>query len=51
MSSLFGGINKSRDINTIVASLQGGTTAICNESVAGKAISDIEIANMADAHL
>lgn len=48
MSSLFGGINKSRDINTIVASLQGGTTAICNESVAGKAISDIEIANMAD---
>lgn len=49
MSALFGGMNnKSRDISDIVASLQGGTTAICNESVAGKAISDIEISAMAD---
>lgn len=49
MSALFGGNNnKSRDINDIVASLQGGTSAICNESVAGKGISDIEIATMAD---
>ena len=49
MSALFGGMsNKSRDISDIVASLQGGTTAICNESVAGKAISDIEVSAMAD---
>lgn len=48
MSALFGGKNKSRDISDIVTKLQNGTSAICNESVAGQAISSIEIANMAD---
>lgn len=48
MSTLFGGKNKSRDIVDIVAKLQDGATAICNESVAGHAINSIEVQNMAD---
>ena len=48
MSTLFGGKSKSRDIADIVAKLQDGTNAICNESVAGTVPSEIEIANMAD---
>ena len=36
MSKLFGGkFDKSHDIRDIVASLQSGTDAICNESVSG----------------
>lgn len=48
MSALFGGKNKSHDINDIVTRLQGGTKAICNESVAGKDVSDIQIKAMAE---
>ena len=48
MSNLFGGNNKSRDIAEIVEKLRDGTNAICNESVAGKSIASMEIANMAD---
>ena len=39
MSTLFGGIDKSRDIRDIVSKLQSGASAICNESVAGTTIS------------
>ena len=48
MSVLFGGKSQSRDIRDIVAKLQEGTNAICNESVAGRSISSMEVANMAD---
>lgn len=48
MSTLFGGMDKSRDIRDIVDKLQNGTSAICNESVAGTTISSIDVASMAD---
>lgn len=49
MSKLFGGKNdKSRDIRDIVASLQEGTSAICNESVSGASMSAIQVREMAD---
>lgn len=48
MSTLFGGKSKSRDIVDIVAKLQDGASAICNESVAGHAINSIEVMNMAE---
>ena len=47
MSALFGGVTKSRDISDIVAMLQEGTNAICNES-AGREVSAMEAQNMAD---
>ena len=49
MSKLFGGkFDKSHDIRDIVASLQSGTDAICNESVSGAQMSAMEIKNTAD---
>lgn len=47
MSTLFGGMNKSRDIKDIVEKLREGGDAMINES-AGKDISEIEVNNMAD---
>lgn len=48
MSTLFGGVDKSRDLRDLVDKLQGGASAICNESVANAKVSAIEVANMAD---
>lgn len=47
MSTLFGGMNKSRDIKDIVEKLREGGDAMINES-AGKDVSEIEVINMAD---
>ena len=47
MSTLFGGMNKSRDIKDIVEKLREGGDAMINES-AGKDVSEIEVNNMAD---
>ena len=47
MSTLFGGMNKSRDIKDIVEKLREGGDAMINES-AGKEVSQIEVENMAD---
>lgn len=47
MSTLFGGMNKSRDIKDIVEKLREGGDAMINES-AGKEVSEIEVNNMAD---
>ena len=49
MSVLFGGNSQSRDISNIVSELQNEVSGICNESVAGHAVSETEISNMADA--
>lgn len=49
MSVLFGGNSQSRDISNIVSELQNEVGGICNESVAGHAVSETEISNMADA--
>ena len=48
MSVLFGGNSQSHDIATIVEELQGGASAICNESVAGTKVSGVEIEAMAE---
>ena len=48
MSTLFGGMSKNHDIREIVAELSESTNAICNESVAGSAMSAMDIDNMAD---
>lgn len=48
MSALFGGMTKSRDIRDIVAMLQEGTSAICNESVAGQEISTMNAQAMSE---
>lgn len=48
MSVLFNGKSQSRDIHDIVVSLQEGAAPICNESVAGTKLSEIEQNNMAD---
>lgn len=48
MSTLFGGMSKSRDIRDIVAMLQEGTSAICNESVAGHEISTMNATAMSE---
>ncbi|WP_300944255.1 hypothetical protein [uncultured Duncaniella sp.] len=48
MSTLFGGMSKSRDIRDIVAMLQEGTSAICNESVAGHEISNMNATAMSE---
>lgn len=48
MSTLFGGMSKNHDIREIVAELSESTNAICNESVAGSAMSAMDIDNMAE---
>jgi len=46
MSSLFGGMCKSRDIKDILKSLEG--SAFINESVASTSLSNIELKNLSD---
>ena len=48
MSVLFGGNSQSRDVHDIVNELQSSSSAICNESVVGVKLSEIEAQNMAD---
>ena len=48
MGVLFNGKSQSRDIHDIVAELQNGASGICNESVAGTTLSEIEANNMAE---
>lgn len=48
MSTLFGGIDKSRDIAQIVEKLRGGTNALVNENVAGQEIRPMDVTNMAE---
>lgn len=48
MSALFGGKTKSHDIGEIVAMLQEGASAICNESVAGQEINTLNATAMAE---
>ena len=46
MSSMFGGNNKSRDIEEIINQLRD--SSICNEATVGSVLAPVEIENMAE---